>query len=150
MKPSISLVMPFYNEYEHIPITVSKAQDELELISNDYEIILINDASTDGSEVLVKDFQLKNPRIKLFHHQKNLGLGAALKTGFTHAQKELIIYNGAKVEFLVYKEGLRLPTIATFIPSSKEWSPSKKSFSTVGEISFNASGKKSKVSIRVQ
>lgn len=99
MNTSISLVMPFYNEIEYIRMTVAKAQEVFDSMETDYEIILINDASFDGSENIAVELSAQNPRIKVFHHEKNGGLGAALKTGFQNATKEIIVYTDLDMPF---------------------------------------------------
>jgi len=99
MKTSVSLVLPFFNEFEYIPITVAKAQAALDTIGIDYEIILVNDASSDKSETIAEQLSNQDSRIKLFHHKRNRGLGAALKTGFENASKDIIIYSDMDMPF---------------------------------------------------
>lgn len=99
MKASISLVVPFFNEIDYIQLTVAKAQEVLMSIGADYEIILVNDASYDGSEGIAVKLSAEGPRIKLFHHMKNRGLGAALKTGFKNATKDVVVYTDMDMPF---------------------------------------------------
>jgi len=96
---SISLVMPFYNEIDYIKMTISKAKTILESIKADFEIILVDDASHDGSEEIADILASEDPRIKVFHHQKNSGLGASLKTGYKKSRKDIIVYSDLDLPF---------------------------------------------------
>ena len=99
MKPSVSLVMPFYNEIGYMRMTIAKAQYVLNAMETDYEIVLINDASCDGSETIAVMLAAEDPRIRVFHHDRNKGLGAALKTGFHNVKKDVIIYTDVDMPF---------------------------------------------------
>jgi glycosyltransferase involved in cell wall biosynthesis len=61
-------------------------------LTDDYEIIVVNDGSGDGTAVVLDDLARQYPQIKVVHHQCNRGYGAALRTGFSHATKELVFY----------------------------------------------------------
>jgi len=80
----ISLIIPVYNEENSI-------KDVIERIPNhrNYEIILIDDGSTDKSVLKIKEIEKDN--IILLQHQKNLGYGAALTTGFKNATGNIIV-----------------------------------------------------------
>jgi glycosyltransferase involved in cell wall biosynthesis len=91
-RPSISLVYPMFNEEENIDRAVHFAEAVLSGITPDYEIIIVNDASTDRSPEIADALARSNGCIKVFHHARNLKLGGALRTGFSKATKELIFY----------------------------------------------------------
>ncbi len=110
MKTSLSLVMPFYNEIEYLQMTIAKAQNVLNSLEADYEIILVNDASFDGSETIALKLAAGDSRIKVFQHDKNKGLGAALKTGFNKAKKNTIVYTDVDMpfDFSILKDAVTL------------------------------------------
>jgi len=91
-RPSISVVYPMFNEEENIERAVHFAEAVLIDLSSDYEILIVNDASTDRSAELAEALARSNPCVKVFHHERNLKLGGALRTGFSNATKELVFY----------------------------------------------------------
>lgn len=99
-----------YNEKEYVHRTIEEASRILDLIEADYEIIVVDDASNDGSEKIVEDLAKFNNRIKIFHHKSNRKLGGALKTGFSKAAKDIIVYTDVDLPFnlLILKEAVSL------------------------------------------
>ncbi len=98
-KPTISLVIPMFNEEANIEHAIAYAVDALGQHARDYEIIIVDDASTDDSPELVRRAIHGNPKIRLIRHEFNLKLGASLRTGFAAAQNELILYMDADLPF---------------------------------------------------
>ena len=91
MKEKISLIIPVFNERENIAPLVDSARAAMDPTGEDYEIILINDGSTDGSEVLLDALPMTDPRIRVIHFRKNFGQTAAMAAGFDHAAGEILI-----------------------------------------------------------
>jgi len=89
--PSLSVVMPMYNEAENVSSTLKAVREELEKLEVPWEIILVNDGSTDNTLVLVQEAAAKDARIRLFTYTPNLGRGHALRTGFTQARGDIIV-----------------------------------------------------------
>jgi glycosyltransferase involved in cell wall biosynthesis len=98
-KPSVSLVVPMFNEEENIEHALAWTVDALERHCDDYEIIVVDDASTDRSPGLVRRAAGENPRIKVIRHPVNRKLGGSLKTGFAAASKDLVLYMDADLPF---------------------------------------------------
>src|SRR5688500_9898383 len=98
-KPSISLVIPMFNEEANIGHALAYAVDALLQHSSDYEIVIVDDASTDESPELVRRAVGGNPKIRLISHDFNQKLGASLRTGFAAAKHELILYMDADLPF---------------------------------------------------
>lgn len=95
MKPktySISVFFPCYNDAESIKRLVEDAFLILKKLTPDYEIIVVDDGSTDSSRQVLKKLSLRHHRLKLVFHERNLGYGGALRTGFKTATKELVFY----------------------------------------------------------
>jgi len=88
-----------FNEKEYIQIAIEKASRILDLMNVDYELIVVDDASSDGSEKIIEDLAKYNDRIKVFHHKNNRKLGGALKTGFSKATKDIIVYTDVDLPF---------------------------------------------------
>lgn len=90
--PSISVFFPCYNDEKSIGQLVQNADQILKKIANDYEIIVIDDGSTDNSRKVLKNLQIDFKKLILVFHLTNQGYGGALKTGFKTASKELVFY----------------------------------------------------------
>jgi len=91
MDPYVSMVVPFYNEEGCIEELTGSLVEVLERTGLDYEIIYVDDGSTDGTfEALEKAF-LKYKKIKIFRLGKNYGQSAALSAGIDNALGEIII-----------------------------------------------------------
>ena len=98
-RPSVSLVIPMYNEELNIAHAVEAAVEALSKYADDYEIIIVDDASTDASPRIVAGIVSENRRIRVIRHEINRKLGGSLKTGFAAATKELVLYMDADVPF---------------------------------------------------
>jgi glycosyltransferase involved in cell wall biosynthesis len=96
---SVSLVIPMFNERESIEHAIACGVSALERFGGDYEIIIVDDASTDGSPEIVRGLAVVNPRIRMLSHAVNRKLGGALKTGFAAATRDLVVYIDADLPF---------------------------------------------------
>src|SRR5258706_9667758 len=99
MPPSISLVVPMYNEELNIAHAIDAAVEALSKYTDDYEIIIVDDASTDTSPRIVAGIAAQNFRVRAIRHEKNRKLGGSLKTGFASAAKEVVLYMDAVLPF---------------------------------------------------
>lgn len=98
-KLSISAFFPCYNDRGTIVEMVTSALEILNLITYDHEVIVIDDGSTDGSIEILRSLESKYSNVKVMYHEKNLGYGAALKSGFKAAQKEYIFYTDGDAQY---------------------------------------------------
>ena len=96
---SISVFFPCYNEQENVGRTVGKALDILEKLGTEFEVIIVDDGSTDRTGQIADEIAAKDKRVIVVHHQRNLGYGAALQSGFRAAQKELVFYTDGDGQF---------------------------------------------------
>lgn len=99
MIKNLSVFFPLFNEEGNVEATVKKAVDVLEKLKLEYEIILVNDGSTDGTKTVAEQLSRANPRIRVINHQKNLGYGEALKSGFYNAKYDTIVYTDGDGQF---------------------------------------------------
>lgn len=90
---SLSVFFPMYNEKQNIDQTLDQAEGKIPSLGiEDYEILVIDDGSKDGSDEAVNNRIAKNPHIRLIRHKANMGYGAALRTGFNQANRDLVFY----------------------------------------------------------
>ncbi len=88
---AFSVLVPAYNEEEGILDTLTDLQDRLAALAEKSEIIVIDDGSTDRTRALLEG----RPGIRVVHHDRNRGYGAALKTGIRHARHQLVVITDA-------------------------------------------------------
>ena len=96
---SISVFFPCYNEQANITGVVENALEVLEKLDADYEVIIVDDGSSDSTGKIADEFARKKDRVKAVHHRANLGYGAALQSGFKAATKELVFYTDGDGQF---------------------------------------------------
>ena len=92
-KTFISVVIPCYNEEAILPGNLTTIIKYLESKSFKYqwEILIVNDGSKDGTGEIADDFASRRAEVRVIHHPVNLNLGHALQTGFRHSKGEVII-----------------------------------------------------------
>ena len=91
LKP-ITFLVPALNEEGKIEGTVTTITTAINHFSCDYEILLVNDGSTDATPQIMDRLARENQRVRVIHNEKNLGLGGAYKRGVQHAQKEYVMW----------------------------------------------------------
>lgn len=89
---SISIFFPALNDSKSLPFLIKSANVTAKRIAKDYEIIIVNDGSTDSTKQLVLSLQKKYKKLKLVNHIINKGYGQALSTGFKTSRKKWIFY----------------------------------------------------------
>jgi glycosyltransferase involved in cell wall biosynthesis len=98
-KPSVSLVIPMFNEELNIEPAVAASVESLEKYAGEWELVIVDDASTDASPRLAAALAAGEPRIRVVTHPVNRKLGATLRTGFAACTKDLIFYMDADIPF---------------------------------------------------
>ena len=96
---SISLILPAWNECEVIVRAIEEADSALRLITHEYEIVVVDDGSLDGTADLVKQVAKCNASVRLVEHGINEGYGAALRNGFSAAKMDLVVFTDADCQF---------------------------------------------------
>ncbi len=91
--PKISVVIPVYNEVK----TIGQVLDRVLNCGFDAEVIVVDDASTDGTREFLRTFE--HPRVKVLYHAKNRGKGAALRLGFAAASNPYVFVQDADLEY---------------------------------------------------
>ena len=98
-KPFISFLLPCYNEEKNLSVVMDQLLEVLQKLEWDWELIIVEDASTDGTKRLVEEQSLRDSRIRAIYHEKNAGLVGAIKTGQNNARGLYAMYLMADQEF---------------------------------------------------
>jgi len=96
---SLSIVLPAYNEQTNVASAVQQVSSVAQRLEMDYEIILVNDGSTDRTGKIARELAERVPHLRLVEHHPNRGYGGALKAGFAVATGELIAFFPADNQF---------------------------------------------------
>lgn len=97
--PSISVFFPAYNDEENIGKVAAAAVETLEEIGAPYEVIIVHDGSPDRTGQVADGLAERYANVRVIHHPRNLGYGAALNTGFTNAKNDYIFYTDGDNQF---------------------------------------------------
>ena len=109
--PSISTVLPAYNEEENVAEAVSSVIKVMDSITTDYEVIVVDDGSSDGTSRAVEDLMKRYPQVRLIRHPVNRGYGGALRSGFEAARGDLIFFTSSDNQYDVAEIKRLLPLI---------------------------------------
>lgn len=88
--PRLSIVVPLYNEEENLPVLDGEIRAALAPLGIAWEVLYVDDGSTDGSLAALRALAAADPRIRILRHRKNAGQSAGLASGFRAARGELV------------------------------------------------------------
>ena len=91
LHPNISIVVPFHNEEANIPLLYWEIIQAMAGLTEDYELVFVDDKSTDGTVGAILALTRKDPRIVCVKLRRNHGQTGALAAGFDHARGEIVI-----------------------------------------------------------
>ena len=111
--PELSVFLPAYNEEGIIKDVVLKTRDVLNKIAGKWEIIIVNDGSSDTTSGIIEGLQRSDPRIKVINHEKNRGYGASFKSGLYASRYPWIAFTDSDGQF-------DFGEITNFIAKSRE------------------------------
>ncbi|MGQ9493175.1 MAG: glycosyltransferase family 2 protein [Anaerolineae bacterium] len=99
MSKSISVFFPAYNDGGTIASMVISALLTLRELTDDYEVIVVNDGSADYTPEILEELARVYENVRVIHHERNKGYGGALRTGFAKATKDLIFYTDGDAQY---------------------------------------------------
>jgi glycosyltransferase involved in cell wall biosynthesis len=91
MSPEISVVIPLYNEEPNVELLYEELAGVLRTLPREYEIILVDDGSTDGTFARLAAIQRRDRKVRVIQFTRNFGQTAAFAAGFAHARGQFII-----------------------------------------------------------
>ena len=89
--PEISVVIPVYNEEENLPVLAREIRQALETVGRPYEVLYVDDGSTDRSPEVLRGLAREDPRVRVLRQRRNSGQSAALDAGFRHARAPVVV-----------------------------------------------------------
>lgn len=95
----LSIFFPFWDEEKNIESVVKKAIPVASKVAQKWEIVMVDDGSTDRTLEIAKSLAQKNPNLKVVRNSTNRGYGAALRTGFANCKYSLIVFNDGDDQF---------------------------------------------------
>lgn len=96
---TLTIFFPCYNEEGNVEQTTHRALEVCQQISQDFEIIIVDDGSKDRTGEIADRLASEFPEVKVVHNRPNLGYGGALQAGFRNASKEWIFYTDGDGQF---------------------------------------------------
>ncbi len=95
----LSIVLPAFNEAANIESAVAEATAVAARLTEEHEVIVVDDGSSDGTAGLVEALGAEDPRVRLVSHEVNQGYGEALRTGFLSARFDHVFFTDADLQF---------------------------------------------------
>ncbi|MEM3430844.1 MAG: glycosyltransferase [Candidatus Bathyarchaeia archaeon] len=93
----VSVIMPAYNTAGEILNRIFGVEEAIGVLTSDYEVMALDDGSTDGTGAIAKDCLKSNPRLRLISYRENVGKGYALRLGFKEATRETGVFYRLKI-----------------------------------------------------
>ncbi len=97
-KPEISVVIPFLNEEDNLPLITAALEEYVPTLGVPVEVVFVNDGSTDGSREWLEQAEFKNYTVKLVNFSRNFGSHAAVRAGFVNASADNCVWLGADMQ----------------------------------------------------
>ncbi len=96
---SLTVALPAYNEEANIAAMVDEVVRTVTPLVKDWEVVVVDDGSRDGTSAAVSAIECRDPRVRLVRHERNRGYGAAVWTGLTSARKGLVFFTDSDRQF---------------------------------------------------
>ena len=96
---SITAFFPAYNDAGTIPTMVIRALRTLQKVTDDYEVVVVNDGSGDYTQDMLEELARIYPQVRIVRHRVNQGYGAALRSGFAAAGKAWVFYTDGDAQY---------------------------------------------------
>src|ERR687898_664649 len=91
-QPSLSLIVPVFNQERKISYSLKKIKQAIELAFSNYELIVVNDGSTDDSLTILKGIAMTDEHVHIISYTPNRGKGYAVRQGVLHSHGDAVIF----------------------------------------------------------
>ena len=95
----VSVIVPMFNEAENVSNTLDRIVKALDSVPKNWEIIVVDDGSTDQTKKVVEDYSHFNRSVRLISYSQNQGRGKALRVGFAQARGDIICTTDADLSY---------------------------------------------------
>lgn len=120
-RPSITAFFPAYNDAGTIASMVVVVHRTLEEITDDFEVIVVENGSTDYTVEVLEDLAKRYEKLRVLTHRQPLGYGGALRVGFANATKDLIFYTDGDAQYDPRELKLLLPAMREHVDIVNGW-----------------------------
>ena len=110
--PGISVFLPSHNEEPNVERVVRGFLAELPRVADDYEVIVVNDGSTDKTGTIADRLASENSRVRVVHHEKNRGYGGAVISGIRAARQPYVVLADGDGQF----DPKEVESLAAYVP----------------------------------
>lgn len=98
---SLSISFPAYNEQENIGAAIEDAMRVASELTDDFEVIVVDDGSADNTSAVVREYEQKYPQVRLVEHTVNQGYGAAVYDGLVAGTKDWAFFTDSDLQFVM-------------------------------------------------
>jgi len=113
-KINLSVFFPAYNEERNVERMVEALERVLPQVAEDFEIIIVNDGSMDKTGEIADRLVKEDPKVRVVHHERNLGYGAAIRSGINACRKEYLFFTDGDGQFDVSQLSLFIPLMPEY------------------------------------
>ena len=110
----ISIILPAFNEEKNIKSAVEDIENFIKILTENYEIIIVNDGSIDDTKIILEKMSGDNKNIKIINFETNKGYGSALRAGFNSAKFEYLFFTDSDRQFDISNIWYMLPYMNDF------------------------------------
>jgi glycosyltransferase involved in cell wall biosynthesis len=110
-KPSLTLAILAYNEEQNLGEAIREAIEFLSRALDDWELVVVDDGSTDGTAAIASSAAAQDPRIRVVSHGRNRGMGAGIASAIRAATKDRFVFNAADGQVAMAEIGRMLPLL---------------------------------------
>jgi glycosyltransferase involved in cell wall biosynthesis len=96
---SLTIFFPCYDEEENVQKAAAAAVEAAQLVTDDFEVVIVNDGSKDKTGQIADEVAAQNSHVRVIHHPQNRGYGVALQSGYNGATKDAIFYTDGDLQF---------------------------------------------------
>jgi glycosyltransferase involved in cell wall biosynthesis len=96
--PSISVIIPTFNQQSKLSYSITRIKQQVELYFSNYELIVVDDGSTDNTLTILKSLAVTDPHIQVISYRPNRGKGYAVKQGVLHSHGEAVMFMDADLD----------------------------------------------------